>query len=228
MVLVGLTHSVPAHGAVVMATMPTTTQLVRWGVDGARPTRAALLATVLALAGVVTVSGVLLAPAGASPTSLGDAITYAGTLGWIAYTRGAARLPDLDALEYGALTALASWPLLLLVAVVGTLAAWTPVPSVADLAVSWHALLYIGLVPSVLAVTLYNHGMRTLGLVAGAAFLNFVPVSAVLMSAALGKPPAAHELAGVALVVGGLLIHAWAPARRHPARCVASTRMIRC
>jgi drug/metabolite transporter (DMT)-like permease len=215
MVLIGLLHSVPSHGAVVMATMPITTQLVRWIADGARPTRAALLATALALVGVVVVSGVLLpAHTGAASTLVGDALAYAGTLGWIAYTRGAARVPDLDALEYGALTALASWPLLLAAAVLGALTAWAPMPSAADLAVSWHALLYIGIVPSVVAVTAYNHGMRTLGLVAGAAFFNFVPVSAVLMSAALGRPPATHELVGVALVVGGLLIHALAPARR--------------
>ena len=59
MVLVGLAHSVPSHGAVIMATMPITTQLLRWALDGQRPGRAALLGTGLALLGVVVVSGVL-------------------------------------------------------------------------------------------------------------------------------------------------------------------------
>jgi len=230
LVLVGLQHSVPSHGAVVMATMPITTQLVRWAVDGLRPTRAALGATALALAGVVMVSGVLLAPGAAGASTLpGDAVAYLGTLGWIVYTRGSARLPGLDVFEYGALTALASWPLLLVAALAGAWSGWAPAPSTGDIAVSWHALLYLGIVPSVVAVTAYNHGVRALGMVAGTAFLNFVPVSAVLMSAALGAPPAWHELLGVALVVGGMLIHALAaPRRTHQrasASCVSATPM---
>lgn len=35
MLLVGLAHSVPSHGAVIMATTPMTTQLLRWALDAA-------------------------------------------------------------------------------------------------------------------------------------------------------------------------------------------------
>jgi drug/metabolite transporter (DMT)-like permease len=59
----------------------------------------------------------------------------------------------------------------------------------------------------------FNFGVRTLGVVTGTAFLNVVPVSAMLMSAALGAPPAAHELLGVAMVVSALLIHTLAQQR---------------
>ncbi len=46
-----------------------------------------------------------------------------------------------------------------------------------------------------------------MGAVTGTAFLNFVPVSALLMSIALGKLPSGNELLGMAMVVGALLIH---------------------
>lgn len=221
LVLWGLSHSLPSHGAVVMATMPITTQLVRWAVDGVRPTRMVLLGTALALLGVLMVSGVLWADASVS-TLAGDLTALLGTLGWIAYTRGAARLGQLDVLEYSGLTALAAWPVLLVAAVLGTLAGWAPLPGPDDLAPTWQAILYTGLVPTVLAVLAYNAGVRTLGLVTGTAFLNFVPVSAVLIGAALGHVPAAHELAGVALVVAALLIHSLAQWRVLPARAVAT------
>src|SRR3954468_19064188 len=42
MLLVGLAHSVPSHGAVIVATTPMTTQLLRWALDGVRPTRSTL------------------------------------------------------------------------------------------------------------------------------------------------------------------------------------------
>jgi drug/metabolite transporter (DMT)-like permease len=214
MVLTGLAHSVPSHGAVIMATMPITTQLVRWALDGIKPTRAALIGTALALAGVIIVSGVLFNDAGSGrSTAAGDLTAFIGTLGWIAYTRSSARLPSLNVLEYTALTAVASWPLLLLAALVGAAVHVARVPSAEDLAVSWQALLYIAAVPSVMAILAYNFGVKALGVVTGTAFLNFVPVSALLMCVALGAPPSAHELLGVALVVSALLVHTGAQKR---------------
>jgi drug/metabolite transporter (DMT)-like permease len=217
LVLLGLAHSLPSHGAVVMATMPITTQFVRWAADGVKPTRAAVLGSALALVGVLMVSGVFVADAAQAPSTLGgDLLALLGTLCWIGYTRAGARLTSLDVVEYSGLTALASWPLLLLAAALGAALHWAPAPSAADLAQSWHALLYIGIVPTVLAVLAYNAGVRTLGVVPSGAFHNFVPVSALLMGAALGDRPAPHELFGVALVVAALLIHTLAQQAQQP------------
>jgi drug/metabolite transporter (DMT)-like permease len=214
LVLIGLAHSVPSHGAVIMATMPITTQLLRWALDDIKPTRTVLLSTSLALLGVMAVSGTLTEHnAGNHSAAAGDLLTLVGTLGWIAYTRGAAKLASLSALEYSALTALAAWPLLLLVALAGAATSWAAAPTTADLAVSWHALLYTAAVPSVVAVLAYNFGVKTLGVITGTAFLNFVPVSATVMSVALGKMPQPHEIAGLLLVVSALLFHTTAQKR---------------
>lgn len=207
MLLIGLAHSLPSHGAVIIATTPMTTQLLRWALDGVRPTRATLLTSALALAGVVVVSGVLSGDHAAAPTGFGDAVAFIGTLGWIAYTRGTARFAALDVLEYTALTVLASWPLLLLGAVLATVFGLASLPSAAGLALSWHALLYVGLVSSAIAVLAFNYGVRSLGAVTATAFLNFVPISALLLGVALGRLPAVNEFVGIAMVVGALLIH---------------------
>ena len=53
----------------------------------------------------------------------------------------------------------------------------------------------------------FNYGVRALGAVTGTAFLNFVPVSALLMSAALGRLPTLNEAVGMAMVIAALLIH---------------------
>lgn len=209
MVLTGLAHSVPSHGAIIMATTPITTQLLRWLLDGVRPTRTTLLSSALALAGVVVVSGVLASSNGdVASTAWGDAIALAGTLGWVWYTRGATQFAGrLDVVEYSALTVLAAWPLLLLGALGATAVGLAELPQAQGLAASWHALLYVGLIPSAIAVLAYNFGVRTLGPVTGTAFINFVPVSALLMSVALGKLPSGNELMGMGMVVGALLIH---------------------
>ena len=208
MLLTGLAHSVPSHGAIIMATTPMT--LLRWALDGVRPARATLLTSLLALAGVVIVSGALSSHAdlGEASTAWGDAVAFAGTLGWVWYTRGAAQFADrLDVIEYSALTVIASWPLLAIGAALATVLGAADIPSGDGLLLSWHGLVYVGLVSSAIAVLAFNYGVRSLGTITGTAFLNFIPVSALLMSVALGKLPSGNELLGMVMVVSALLIH---------------------
>jgi len=207
LLLAGLVHSVPSHGAVIVATVPMTTQFVRWAFDGVRPAASTMLTGALAMAGIVVVSGVLIGQPGEASTLPGDALIFAGTLGWVWYTRGAARFPKLDVIEYTALTVVASWPLLVAAAAIASVAGISSVPSADGLVLSWRALLFVGLVASSLSVLAYNFGVRSMGTVTATAFLNFVPISALAISVALGKHPSIYEFAGTAMVIAALLIH---------------------
>lgn len=217
LLLDGLARSLPTHGAVIMATVPMTTQLWRWTVDGQRPGRITLLSTSLALAGVLVVSGLL--DAGADPSAMywkGDAMMLLATLGWVWYTRGAARFAELDALEYTGLTILAAWPLLLAMALLATATGLAHSPAPERVWAWWPQLLYVGLVASAAGILAYNHGVHLLGAVSATAFINFVPVSTLLISLALGHKPAATELLGMAMVVGALLMHVLSQHKRTP------------
>jgi drug/metabolite transporter (DMT)-like permease len=211
LVFYGLARSLPSHGSVIMATMPFTTLLLRWALDGQRPSRAAIVGAVIALAGVATVAQVF-GPARQADAAmlLGDAVTLAGTLGWVLYTRGAASLPDHGALEYTALTAVAASPWLLLGALGATLLGLVPAPTAATVAGLLPPLLYIAVVPTVLAALAFNFGVRRLGATAGTLFLNMVPVSVLAVRAFQGQPPGPAELAGAALVAVALAFNAWA------------------
>jgi len=61
-------------------------------------------------------------------------------------------------------------------------------------------------VPTVAAVIAFNFGVRQLGAPRGTLFLNGVPVSALLMSVALGQHPAWQEWIGAALVIAALTL----------------------
>ena len=236
MLLTGLSMSVPSHGAVVMATVPMSTQMLRWALDGVRPSRATLGTSALALAGVVVVSGVLLPNTAHNAVSTwhGDALALLSTLGWVWYTRGAARFAELDVIEYTGLTVLASLPLLLIGALVFTATGLAEVPSVEALGATWHALLYVGAISSAVAVLAFNYGVRALGAVTATAFLNFVPVSVLLIGLVMGKLPTLAELIGTAMVVMALLLHtmasraAAAVAAAHNRRTVSSLASATC
>lgn len=214
LVFFGLARSLPSHGSVIMATMPFTTLLLRWGLDGQRPPRDSLLGAAVALLGVATVAGVF-SPARQADAAmlLGDAVTLAGTLGWVLYTRGAASLPDHGPLEYTALTAVAAWPWLVLGTVAATLWGWVPAPSGAAVAGLLPPLLYVAVVPTVLAALAFNFGVRRLGPAVGTLFLNAVPVSVLVVHAVQGQAPSVAELTGAALVAVALGFNARTVAR---------------
>ncbi|WP_431100454.1 DMT family transporter [Roseateles noduli] len=212
LVLEGLKLSLPSHGAVLMATMPMTTILLRWLLDGQRPGIAVAGAAVLALSGVILVSGVLGRTDGPPHMLLGDALTLLGTVGWVLYTRGAAKVPDLSPLEYTGLTAIAALPWQVAFALVATAGGWVDAPAWQDVTTVAPHLIYIAAVPTVAAVVAFNFGVRQLGASRGTLFLNGVPVSALLMSVALGQHPAMQEWIGAALVIAALTLSTRSPA----------------
>lgn len=218
----GLARSLPSHGSVIMATMPFTTLLLRWVLDGQRPAPAALAGAGVALLGVAVVAN-LFAPAGEARGAdaamlLGDLVTLAATLGWVLYTRGASSLPDHSPLEYTALTAVAATPWMVAGAIVATLAGAVPAPTSASLAALLPQLLYIAVVPTVFAALAFNFGVRRLGAAAGTLFLNMVPVSVLVVHALQGQVPSRSELCGAALVALALGFNAWTVRRAASAR----------
>ena len=219
LVFFGVALSVPAHGAVIMATMPVTTVLLRWWLDGVRPPKTAVAAAGLALVGVALVAGVFEHRNGVGARALlGDLLALAGTLGWVVYTRGAARFPDLSPFDYTAFTAMASAPVLLAGAVVASIAGVVPWPDAFAVLHRAEGLAYIAAVPTVAAAVAFNFGVRRLGAPTGTLFINCVPLSALAIATALGQPPGAQELVGAALVALALVV------TTRPARPMGSSR----
>lgn len=209
LVFIGLSLSAPSHGAVIMATMPVTTLFIRWVFDRQAPQWWAWLAALLAIAGVSLVSGVLDGGKGFSNSTLaGDLIAYAGTVGWIMYTRGQATVAQLTVIEYTTFTALLALPGLLLVALLATLAGYARPPAAANLVAAAPSLLYIVVFGTVLAALAFNKGVRNLGATHGIVFINLVPVSALLIGIASGAQISAGELAGTLLVIAALTLQA--------------------
>jgi drug/metabolite transporter (DMT)-like permease len=206
LVFVGLARSVPSHGAVVMATMPLTSLFIRWVFDKQPPRWWAWAGGWTALVGVGFVSGAWSGGSSLHANTLaGDAIAWVGTLGWILYTRGQQKLPQLSVVEYTAYTAITALPGVCAVALAATLLGWAHLPSASGVTSVAPALAYIIAIGTVLAALLFNFGVRRLGATNGIVAINFVPISALIISAAMGHAPTASELFGTALVVVALL-----------------------
>lgn len=210
LIFVGLHHSLPSHGAVIMATMPVTTLLLRWLLDGQSPKPWVALVVFLTLAGVVLISGLWSPFSNAShvdrETVFGDMITLAGTFGWVLYTRGQATFPELSVLEYTGFSAILALPCICLIVLITSALGWSNPPSLSDIQNTLPSILYIVTCGTVLASLAFNFGVRCLGALQGIVFINLVPVTALLLSVFYGVVPQVTEISGAALVICSLLV----------------------
>jgi drug/metabolite transporter (DMT)-like permease len=202
---VALEHTRPQDAALIVATVPVIMVLVGWILGTATPRRAQLALTAVAFVGVALVIS------HGDPSRFGGAngpwelLVLAGVFGWVAYTIGARRFPELSALRYTTLTA--SLGLLSIVAItaVVTLAGGITTPSLGDLGAVWWRLLYVAVPAAVIAVLAWNDGVRRLGAPNGSLFINLVPVVTFAIAIAQGYRPGGAELGGAALTIAALV-----------------------
>lgn len=203
----GLKHTTPSHGAILVALMPLLTAIITAVQSRRLPPSYTMAGIAIALAGVaLVVSGGDFRAMLASQSVGGDALILGGVLSWVIYTLGGRAFPDWSPLRYSTLTMGLGMLGVLAISLVALPAGLTTVPTAADLAAVAPELVFIAIV-SVLAVFAWNEGVRRLGPVNGALFINFVPISAFALQAALGEPVGRWELGGGALVIVALLLN---------------------
>jgi drug/metabolite transporter (DMT)-like permease len=202
LVYVGLQHTQPQNAALIVATMPLVTVLVRWARDGVRPAPATLGLIAVALAGVglVVTKGSLHATVGA-----GDGLVLIGVVGWVLYTMGAQRHPDLSPLRYTTLSAIGGTLTILAATAVADLGGWQTLPAPGDVGAAWLGLAYIVVFGAAVGVLAWNAGIRRIGAANGVLFMNLVPVTTFAIEIARGYRPVGAELAGAGLTVAALV-----------------------
>lgn len=207
LVFTGLKQSTPSHGAILVALMPLLTAIITAIESRRLPPRYTLAGIAIALGGVaLVVSGGDFRAMFASHSAAGDAMILGGVLCWVVYTLGGRSFPDWSPLRYSTVTMGLGMLGVLGISLVALRAGVTRIPTAADLSAVAPDLVFIAVV-SVLAVFAWNEGVRRLGPVNGALFINFVPLSAFALQAAMGNPVSRWELGGGALVIFALLFN---------------------
>jgi drug/metabolite transporter (DMT)-like permease len=214
--LYGLRHITASRGALVVALNPVVVALVAWLVFGDRMTVSRAAGILLAMVGSLFVIG------NGDPRSvfggsmgLGEWLIIGCVVCWTLYTfagrRATRTLSPLAATLYGSLV---GWSML----TAGALAEGSLL-SIPDFSWRvWVSIAFLGLLGTALAFTWYTDGVKRIGATRAAAFINLVPVAAVLLGAWLldeRLPPAV--LAGGALVIVGVYITNRAAVRPRPA-----------
>jgi drug/metabolite transporter (DMT)-like permease len=202
----GLEHARPQSASLIVALAPLLMALVLWARDRVRPSRATLVALVVALVGVALVIS------RGHPSTLwngslgfGDVLVLAGVLSFVLYTIGAANHRDLSPLRYTTLTAALGWPAIIGASLVGTAAGWLSAPSGGHVWGVMPQVLYLAIPGAVLAVLTWNAAVELIGPQTTSLFGNLIPVSTFTIEIARGYRPGALELLGAVLTVAALV-----------------------
>lgn len=205
----GLEHTSVANASLIIATTPLIVAFL-----GAATGIEALRRPVV-MGGLLGFSGVALILAGKGAALgvgrlVGDAAVLAAVVCWAVFTLGVRALKaPISTLRLTALTMLTGTPGLLVLGGrdLGALD-WSALSGRA-----WAGVAYSTLLAIVVAYVLWNNGVRVVGSARTAIFNSMIPLVAMLVAwPLLGEQPRLVQIAGAALIVGGVLLS------RRPAR----------
>lgn len=207
----GLKHTSPVNGALIMALCPALITLFAALLTGDRINSRQAAGLVLGLAGVaVVVSHGSLKALLSLSFQHGDLLVLLAVLSWAVYSTIPRRfIKDLAPLQITVGTIALGGVLMSLFAASERPDFLSLPPLGAVLAVITMSLL-----GSVLAYVWWNDGVRQVGPAKAGIFMNLVPVFATLIGVALGQSIAGSQLAGAALVIGGVLYASTVPAAK--------------
>ncbi|MGJ0630167.1 DMT family transporter [Xenorhabdus bovienii] len=201
---VGLQSSSPITAALIMATTPISANILEAIMNRRFPELIRVLGMGISLLSVVLVitNGQLVG--GMVHMASGDAIIFAGSLGWAIYTVGTRKfITNATPLE------ITSWTMLFGVVILAMIAFFveSPISSMRSGTFESHlASAYMGIAGSFLAYLFWNIGVALRGAGKTAIFFNFVPIFALLIQLMMGNAPSLPQLVGIMLTIVGVLL----------------------
>jgi drug/metabolite transporter (DMT)-like permease len=199
----GITHTTAANCGLLVAATPVMVTLGGARLGYEKLTRQLLGGVTLGFLGMVLVVSASQPVLGAS-TLAGDALIFCSSVCWTLYTLGIRALrADVTPLQVTALSMLAGTPALLVIGLPAMLVThWSEVPWGA-----WAGVGYSSVFGLVIGYVLWASSVRAVGGSRTAIYNCAIPIVATLTSwVVLGERPTPVQLAGAALIIGGVLL----------------------
>jgi drug/metabolite transporter (DMT)-like permease len=211
--LFGLRYIGASTAGVIIGASPAITALLSSLLVRDIPFRTVAAGCAVSFAGVALVSGVGGdAPTGESPW-LGGILVLLGLVSWALYSIGGREVME----RLSPLTV--NWTTLLVSLLLQIPLLWTDqkllLSGTATVPVSgWLALLYLIVFATALGQQAWLYGVQGVGPSRAGVFVNLIPVSALLLSAALlGDVIGMREVGGILLILAGVWLVGWQSAR---------------
>lgn len=187
--------------SIMEASVPIISVIVMWLVYQSRPSLFTLGTIIVAFIGVF-----LVVTNGNIALLIGDNrlwplfLLFLAALGWALYTIGGSRFPKWSVLRYSTLSIIYGMITTTLLVLIGTAIGVIEAPSLeAVYTVRYHMLFMITL-PGLFALLGWNKGVQIISPINAVLFINFAPVTTIIIRLFQGYTISPYEIAGVTLV----------------------------
>ncbi|WP_458415277.1 DMT family transporter [Schinkia sp. CFF1] len=187
--------------------MPMISIVIVWVIFKKRPHLFTLACVLVSFIGAVLVitKGNIQSFLGATGQFIPSILIFIAVVGWVIYTMGVSKFRGWSALRYSTLSCLLGTGTAIIITVGASLFGLIPVPSEETIKVVSPHLLFMIIFPGVIALLGWNIGVSILSPLNALLFINFVPVTTLIVSMFQGNDITVFDLIGTVFIIVSLL-----------------------
>jgi drug/metabolite transporter (DMT)-like permease len=193
--------------SIMESLMPMISVVIAWLIFRQSPYRYTLLCVCVAFIGALLVitKGDLRTFFSSTEDIMPTFLIFIAVIGWVIYTMGGSQFKGWSTLRYSTLTCLLGTVTAIIVTIGTTLTGYTPVPSFEVITTVSPHLLFMIIFPGLIALLGWNFGVSILSSLNGLLFINFVPVTTLILSIFQGTQVTLFDVIGTILIIASLL-----------------------
>ena len=202
-----LGHSGVMVASIMESLMPMISIVIVWMILKKRPHLFTLGCVLISFIGAVFVitKGDIQGFLSATDHFIPSMLIFIAVIGWVIYTMGGSEFSGWSSLRYSTLSCLLGTVTAIVITVGTTLLGYTEVPTVDEIHIVSPHLLFMIIFPGVIALLGWNVGVSMLTPLNGLLFINFVPVTTLLISIFQGNTVTVFDFIGTMLIIISLI-----------------------
>lgn len=193
--------------SIMEALMPMISIGILWGYKQIKPKKYMMTSMVIAFIGAVFVitKGDMSFFLTLKDNLFSLVFIFIGVVGWVIYTMGGQSFSGWSTLRYSTLTCVFGTAVTGVITMSITLLGYVPVPSTETISIVKYDLLFMMTLPGIVALLAWNYGVKILSSINGILFINFVPITTLVIMMMQGYKITTFDIVGTLLVITALI-----------------------
>lgn len=193
--------------SIMEALMPMISICILWGYKHVKPKKYMLISMVIAFVGAffVITKGNMSFFLTLEENLFSLASMLIGVIGWVIYTMGGQSFRDWSTLRYSTLTCVFGTGITGIITIIITKLGYISVPSMGTIFIVKYDLLFMMTLPGIVALLSWNYGVKILSSINGILFINFVPITTLVIMITQGYKVTIFDVVGTLLVIIALI-----------------------
>lgn len=189
------------------AMMPMISIVIVWFISRQKPHGFTLTCVFTAFIGVILVitKGDLRTFLTATDDIIPSLLIFLAVIGWVVYTMGGNQFSEWSSLRYSTLSCLLGTATACVIVFFVTLTGYISVPTLATVQTVSPHMLFMIVFPGIIALLGWNVGVRILSPLNGLLFINFVPVTTLVISFVQGYQLTVFDYIGTVFIILSLV-----------------------